>query len=362
MENFSIKPMVLAIPVLVLMVLIELMIAHWKGKKVYRFQDTVTSLNIGLLSQFVNSTGAVIGAVMYALIEARYGTFDWRSSSVFTWVFAVLLYDMLYYWVHRTGHMVNIFWAAHVTHHSSEEFNLSTALRQASTGFYFKWVFYIPLAVLGIPVEVYVVVALIDLLYQFWVHTQLVGRLGWLELFLITPSNHRVHHGQNDYCIDKNFGGIFCIWDRLFGTYADERPEEPIVYGIRKPLESWNPVWGNLHYYKTLWQKMKSARHWKERLMYFFADPAWVPDGVESDQTPSPVVTTYQKFESDSPWWIKFSGVFTTLVAAILLLLYLGTRDQMSMSVQLLCVAAAIAFLAAIGGIWSSDRYQESRS
>ena len=148
---------------------------------------------------------------MYALIEARYGTFEWSTASPFTWVFALLLYDFLYYWVHRTGHMVNIFWAAHITHHSSEEFNLSTAMRQASTGFYFKWVFYLPLAVLGIPVQVYVIVGLIDLLYQFWVHTRLIGRLGFLEWFLVTPSNHRVHHGQNDYCIDRNFGGIFCL-------------------------------------------------------------------------------------------------------------------------------------------------------
>ena len=185
-DNFSLKPMILVIPVLLALVLIELGFAYLKGRRVYSFQDSITSINIGLLSQFVNSTGAVFGAVMYALIEARYGTFEWSTSSPFTWIFALLLYDFLYYWVHRTGHMVNIFWAAHITHHSSEEFNLSTAMRQASTGFYFKWVFYLPLAVLGIPVQVYVIVGLIDLLYQFWVHTRLIGRLGFLEWFLVT--------------------------------------------------------------------------------------------------------------------------------------------------------------------------------
>ena len=357
-DNFSLKPMILVIPVLLALVFIELGFAYLKGRKVYNFQDSITSINIGLLSQFVNSTGAVFGAVMYALIEARYGTFEWSTASPFTWIFALLLYDFLYYWVHRTGHMVNIFWAAHITHHSSEEFNLSTAMRQASTGFYFKWVFYLPLAVLGIPVEVYVIVGLVDLLYQFWVHTRLIGRLGFLEWFLVTPSNHRVHHGQNDYCIDRNFGGIFCLWDRLFGTYADEREEEPIVYGIRKPLQSWSPVWSNLHYYETLWLKVKNARSWREGLMFIVAEPDWSPADTENTSTKSPTVDSYQKHRSLAPTSIRLSSIATTLVSLTLLILYLGTRDQMLLAQQLIFVAIVIGLFAGIGKVWSLEKFQ----
>lgn len=139
-DSFPLKPMILVIPVLLALVFNELGFAYLKGRKVYNFQDSITSINIGLLSQFVNSTSAVIGAAMYALIEARYGTFEWSTASPFTWIFALLLYDFLHFWVHRTGHMVDIFWAAHINRHSSEELNLSTAMRQASTGFYCYWV------------------------------------------------------------------------------------------------------------------------------------------------------------------------------------------------------------------------------
>ena len=359
MESFSITPMVMAIPILFLLVLIEGLAARWKGVKIYRFQDTITSINTGLLSQFFTATGAVISVFMYNAIETRYGSFEWQASSLFTWIFALLLYDFLYYWVHRTGHEVNLFWAAHITHHSSEEFNISTAMRQASTGFYFKWVFYIPLAILGIPLQVFIIIGLIDLLYQVWVHTQLVGRLGWLELFLVTPSNHRVHHGQNDYCIDRNYGGIFPIWDRLFGTYADEREEEPIVYGIRKPLGSWNPVWSNLHYYLTIVEKVKSTSLWNERLMAVFGDPAWTPSGVVVEETPSPTKETYEKFSSSTPWKIKFSGMLTTFIFASFLLFYLGTKNQMSLSYQMIWVAMAVLILGIVGSVWSSSRYQD---
>ena len=361
MESFSITPMVMVIPGLFLLVLLEGLVARWKGAKVYRFQDTITSINIGLLSQFVNATGAVISVFMYNAIETRYGSFGWQASNPFTWIFALLLYDFLYYWVHRTGHEVNLFWAAHITHHSSEEFNISTAMRQASTGFYFKWVFYIPLAILGIPLQIFIIIGLIDLLYQVWVHTQLVGRLGWLELFLVTPSNHRVHHGQNDYCIDRNYGGIFSVWDRFFGTYADERKEEPIVFGIRKPLGSWNPVWGNLHYYFTILTKVKSTPHWNEKLMAVFGDPAWVPSGKEAEQIPSPILETYEKLSLNSPWKIKFLGIFTTFSFALFLLFYLGTRNQMSFFLQVTWVAMAVLILGGIGSIWGSARYNSSK-
>jgi alkylglycerol monooxygenase len=146
-------------------------------------------------------------------------------------------------------------------------------LRQTSSGWLLGWMFYFPMAVAGVPPLVLGGVALIDLLYQYWVHTELIGRLGWLDRVFVTPSNHRVHHGQNDYCIDKNYGGILILWDRLFGTFADERAGERIVYGVRQPLASFNPLWGNLHYYADLWQAARAAQGWRARLGVWLAPP-----------------------------------------------------------------------------------------
>jgi sterol desaturase/sphingolipid hydroxylase (fatty acid hydroxylase superfamily) len=350
MPNFAITPMVLVIPVLFAMIFLELLVSYLKGMKVYRLQDTVTSVNTGLLSQFVNSTGAIISVFMYGTIEQKFGAFEWNVQNPSTWIFSLLLYDFLYYWVHRTGHEVNIFWAAHITHHSSEEFNISTAMRQASTGFYFKWVFYIPLAVLGIPLQVFIVVGLVDLLYQVWVHTQIVGKLGWLEKFLVTPSNHRVHHGQNDYCIDKNYGGTFAI----------EREEEPIVYGIRKPLNSWNPVWGNLHYYYLIIKSVKRQDSFSKKLMCVFGEPAWQGEGAQSQKSESPSVDTYKKFSTSPPVWVNLSGLLTTLISASLLIFFLGTKGQMSIFIQTLWVAIAILTVFSAGVVWSSAGWYKS--
>ena len=176
------------------------------------------------------------------------------------WIGALLAYDFCYYWLHRAGHRVAVLWAAHVVHHQSEDYNLSTALRQTSSGFLFGWIFYLPLAVAGVPPLVFGTVALIDLLYQFWVHTQQVGKLGWFDRWFCSPSNHRVHHAVNERYLDKNYGGILIVWDRLFGTFAEEDDAEPCVYGTRAPLRSWNPVWANLQVYRDLWLDSWRAR------------------------------------------------------------------------------------------------------
>jgi len=225
-------------------------------------------------------------------------------SSIPLWILALVLYDLCYYWAHRMGHEVNVMWASHVVHHSSEYYNLSTALRQTSTGALFGWVFYLPLAVLGIPWQMLVIVGLIDLLYQYWVHTELIGRLGILDRILVTPSNHRVHHGQNDYCIDKNYGGILVLWDRLFGTFADERDDEKICYGIRKPLHSFSPIKGNLHYYADLWQMSRAAKGWRAKLGVWVAPPGgWTDEPIEHFEP-----RTFTRFDVQTPaplrWYV----------------------------------------------------------
>ncbi len=178
---------------------------------------------------------------------------DWR-----VWVGALIAYDFFYYWNHRIDHEVGLFWAAHVVHHQSEAFNLSTALRQPSSGVLLGWIFYLPMAIAGVPPLVFVAVGLIDLLYQFWIHTELVGKLGWFDRVFASPSNHRVHHGVNDHYLDKNYGGILILWDRLFGTFEDE--VETPVFGVRGGLGTFDPVSANLSYYATMAKLAWAAR------------------------------------------------------------------------------------------------------
>jgi alkylglycerol monooxygenase len=236
----------------------------------------------------------------------------------------------LYYWLHRAGHEVHLLWAAHVPHHSSEDYNLSTALRQSSSGFLFGWIFYLPMALLGIPIKVFIVVGLIDLLYQFWVHTELVGRLGWLDRVFVTPSNHRVHHGQNDYCIDKNYGGMLIVWDRLFGTFADERVGEKIIYGVRKPLRSWNPLWANWMTYQDLCRAAWQAPGWRQKCMVIFAGPGWLGDEAASKGQAVPAFdpNTHERFDTPASFGMQVIAVLGMSLAVALLIYFLIYQQE----------------------------------
>ena len=269
------NPMVYAIPVFMLSIVAEVWLTQRRGLRAYDTADALTSLHLGLMSQLAGLflTRLLWVAVYVAAFEGlRLATLPLASPWV--WLLALIGYDFCAYWAHRLDHEVNVLWAAHVVHHTSEYFNLSTALRQSSTNAFLHWIFYLPLALVGVPPAVFFTVSLVHLLYQYWVHTQLVGRLGWIDRVFVTPSNHRVHHGQNDYCIDKNYGGMLVLWDRMFGTFAEERPHETIVCGVRKPLHSFNPLWGNLHHYVELFRQTRLRRGLGARLALWFEPPS----------------------------------------------------------------------------------------
>jgi sterol desaturase/sphingolipid hydroxylase (fatty acid hydroxylase superfamily) len=228
--------------------------------------DALASIGLGVMSQVTGLFGRP--AAHRHLHAWPLSTWRWRGCrpTLWVWVFALVFYDFCYYWLHRAGHRVAVLWAAHVVHHQSEDYNLSTALRQTSSGFLLGWIFYLPMAVAGVPPLVFGVVALIDLLYQYWVHTQQIGRLGWFDRWFCSPSNHRVHHAVNERYLDKNYGGILIVWDRLFGTFIEEDAAEPCVYGTRAPLRSFNPLWANLQVYRDLAQDSWRARAWGDKL------------------------------------------------------------------------------------------------
>jgi len=183
-------------------------------------------------------------------------------------------------------------------HHQSEDYNLSTALRQTSTGFLFGWIFYLPLFLLGFPALVLATVSALNLIYQFWVHTQHIRKLGWLDRVMVTPSNHRVHHAQNQRYIDRNYGGVFIFWDRIFGSFQEELDDEPVVFGVRKPLANWNPFWANVQVYAYLWFDAARTKHWKDKIGIWFRRTGWRPEDMESQYPRHPVsLIEFRKFD-----------------------------------------------------------------
>jgi hypothetical protein len=219
-------------------------------------------------------------------------------DAFWVWPIALVFYDFLYYFHHRYAHEVGVLWAAHVVHHQSEEYNLSTALRQTSTDFMFGWVFFLPMALLGFPPTVYVVVGLIDLLYQFWIHTEQVGKLGVFDRLFASPSNHRVHHAVNDKYLDKNYGGIFMLWDRLFGTFIEEDAAEPPTFGTRAPLRSFNPLWANIDTYAALARDSWHAARWPDKLKVWLKHPGWRPADVAQKFPKAPfAIAELRKFD-----------------------------------------------------------------
>jgi sterol desaturase/sphingolipid hydroxylase (fatty acid hydroxylase superfamily) len=268
---------VLAIPVFLILILLELVITRVQEKDFYRLSDSINDLSCGILQQVLEAFLKTALFAAYILIYGRYRLLS-IGPSLAAWAVCFVGVDFLYYWFHRMSHEVNAFWAAHVVHHQSEEYNLAVALRQGAFQSSFSWIFYLPLALIGFPPLMFLTVSSIDTLYQFWIHTRAIGRLGPLEWALNTPSNHRVHHGRNPKYIDRNHGGILIVWDRLFGTYQEEQ-EEP-SYGITTPLKSWNPVWANVHYWVELAQKARRAPRLADRIRLFLKPPGWQPEDV----------------------------------------------------------------------------------
>lgn len=238
-------------------------------------------------------------------------------DSPVTWWVALFAYDFFYYWFHRMAHEVNLFWAAHQVHHSSQDYTLSTALRQSMLQRFTSWLFYMPMAFF-VPPSVYVVHKQFNLLYQFWIHTEVVDKLGPLEWILNTPSHHRVHHGTNPYCIDKNYGGLLIIWDRMFGTFAVEK--ERVYYGLMHQPKTWNPLWAQFFYVIHIVKRVWAHKGITEKLRFLFYAPSWTPGygrmGFRFTE-PYPEISPQLKsrFGKPTSWWLtNYCIVHFTLV------------------------------------------------
>lgn len=343
---------VLATPVFLALIAFEYAWGRWRGRDTYRLNDAVNSISLGMLSQVSAVLTRLFRIGIYTAVFSSVSL--WHADAFWTsplgWILALVFYDFCYYWLHRAGHEVAVFWAAHVVHHQSQDYNLSTALRQTSSGALLGWIFYLPMALAGVPPKVFAVVALIDLLYQFWVHTEQVGKLGWFDRWFCSPSNHRVHHAVNDGYLDRNYGGVLVIWDRLFGSFREEG--EKCVYGTRAPLQSWDPLWSNFEVYWALAKDSWHARSWADKVRVWFKPPGWRPADV-AERFPKPPfeverVTRYHPPMTPAVAW--FTGAqFVAMLGGVSLFLWHADTLPLARSVTWLLVL--VAALWAIGAV-----------
>ncbi len=249
----------------------------------YRINDGLNSMSLGTLQQTLHVIGPIkslqIVPYLYVWEHMSSPALRFESDSISSWIICFFLVDFAYYWYHRMGHEVNCFWAAHVAHHSSEEYNLTTALRQGAIQYSAAFLFYAPIGLLVAP-EVFSVHAHLNRLFQFWIHTQAIDKMPkWFEYVFNTPSHHRVHHAANEIYIDKNYGGTLILFDRLFNTFQEERADTPCKYGLTHNINSWNPVWANVHHWRDVWRLASQQKSWKTSLSILWVGPGWTPDG-----------------------------------------------------------------------------------
>lgn len=315
----NLNPVILSIPIFFALMSIELVFEAITKKRTYRLNDAITNINLGALSQISGVFTKLINIGIYTVIFELFA-FQQLPANWITFIILFFLYDLCFYWSHRMAHQVSLFWGGHVVHHQSEDFNLTVALRQSSTAFIWSFPFYLPLALIGFDPMQFVTVGAFNLLYQFWIHTEHVDKIGWLENILNTPSHHRVHHGRDPKYIDKNYAGVFIIWDRMFGTFKEE--EERPHYGITKPVNSWNPVYANFAHYIDLYHYVKQARSWGDASKMLFKQPGWLPDYLGGVQSPTEVTSEFHKYNADVSFiWAKVY-IFIQFVVMLLVTSY----------------------------------------
>jgi alkylglycerol monooxygenase len=263
-------------PIALVLLVLEMLYCIFKKNGIYTFQESFTNLSTGMGNQVVN---LVVMAVVFSLYEPLYQWAPYKfENSLINMLILLVLVDFIFYWVHRFGHEINILWAAHSPHHSGEEMNLALALRASVTmrlaSFFFFW----PLALIGFSPAMIYAASGIQLILAFWHHTKLIGKMGWFEKYFNSPSHHRVHHGTNAKYLDKNYGEIFIIWDKMFGTFQAE--EEEVNYGILRQPKSWNPLIINFHFWGLLFQDFRETKSYWDKIRLWFMPLGWRPKDV----------------------------------------------------------------------------------
>lgn len=339
---------VLAIPVFFLLIGIEILFDRLRKSGYYRLNDTISNINAGITEQVsgVFFKVVVIGCYWWVYDNIRIAT---MPNNLLIWIALFIGIDFFYYWFHRLAHEVNVLWGGHVVHHQSEEYNLSVALRQGAFQKFGSFAFYLPLAVLGFDPLMFIVISQWQTIYQFWIHTKVIGKLHpTLELVLNTPSHHRVHHGRNPAYIDKNHGGTLIIWDRLFGTFQEEL--EPVVYGITIPLATWDPMRAQTDIWKDIGRAFAAAQGWKHKVGILLRQPGWLPDELGGPIVPQPVdAQSVIKFDVAIPPWLHRYVLVQFLLILTLASYFLFSFEGFDRWLQALMAAMVLYSITSVG-------------
>ena len=362
MPTYYITTLNIAIPLFISLILIEILFSKiYRKDYVMRSMDTLSSLCSGLTNIIKDVLGLTFIIISYGYMVEHLALFK-MESSVMVYVIAFIGIDFAGYWVHRINHSINYFWNHHIIHHSSEEFNLACALRQSISNFFsISFIFLIPTAILGVPPEVVALLAPLHLFAQYWYHTRLIGKLGFLEHIIVTPSHHRVHHAINNEYLDKNLSQVFIIWDKLFGTFQEELEDVPPVYGVKRPLRSWNPILIN---FSHLFQLIKDA--WRtnnilDKFRIWFMPTGWRPQDVilkyplDVIESPYEYKKYYPKLsENLKLWsWVQFGIIFLFIMYYINHLHLLLFRDAILFAIFLfMCIYSLTSLMDKENNSW----------
>ena len=305
-------------PAFLLLVMFEKWYGWYKGNDTVPVSDMISSLSSGITNATKDVLGLSIAIISYGWLVNKVAVTQIETGWI-TYLVAFIALDFAGYWVHRISHEYNLFWNNHIIHHSSEEFNLACALRQSVSSIVRIFaIFLLPAALLGVPQHVIAIVAPLHLFAQFWYHTRHIGKMGFLEHIIVTPSHHRVHHAINPIYLDRNYSQIFIIWDKLFGTFQEELPETTPVYGVTRPVQTWNPIKINFMHLWLLIKDAWRAQRWWDKLRIWFMPLGWRPADVAS-KYPVFKITDVYHFEKYHPkisssvmtWsWIQMFVVF----------------------------------------------------
>ena len=321
-----------AIPFFLLTIAGELLHNYLKRSgKDFNFEDSITNLNTGIGSQAVGALGKAGLLMGYSWLAQNFAIFHF-DFSIWSFLACLVVFDYIYYWAHRWGHEWNIFWGAHIVHHQSEEYNLTVALRQSWFHNIIAFPLFLPIPFLGFDTMTFAAAAGFVTLYQYWFHTKSIKRMPkWFELIFNSPAHHRVHHAINPQYIDHNYAAVFILWDRLHGTFIDE--EEEAVYGITKPLQSWNPIWANFHFYVEMWEGSKRLKSVKDKLKLIFKGPEYL--GRLLGQATEVEPKAMKKFRTETPLNLKVYVAIQFLLLTYFLTAYMGEFDSLTLFYQI---------------------------
>lgn len=346
-----------AIPFFFLLMGLEWGYGQLKKKNLYRLNDTTANLVIGIGSQIF---GLVFKAMLFGIYVWFYNNYSFFKIPATWWSFVlcIVAFDFFFYWAHRWGHEVNIFWGAHSVHHQSEEYNLSVALRQSWFHNLLAFPIFLAIPMMGFDPMIFGAAAITHTLYQFWIHTKMVDKMpAWFEYIFNTPSHHRVHHAIDLKYIDKNHAGMFMIWDRLFGTFKAEEDKEEIHYGITTQLKSWNPGWANTHYYVEMFQKARNMK-WVDKLKVIFAKPGWLPEYMGGHQHVQEVDNaTYSKYDVSSNVYFRIYAIIQFFVLLWGTVQYMAHYSEISTFYKVVFFMLLLLTMLIMGAIFENKRW-----